>query len=32
MLDDGFFRVNAYLVGKEFADGDSGDGAEWTMR
>lgn len=32
MLDDGFFRVNAYLVGKEFADGDSDDGAEWTMR
>lgn len=27
-----FFRVNAYLVGKEFVDGDSDDGAEWTMR
>ena len=27
-----FFRVNAYLVGKEFADGDSDDGAERTMR
>ena len=26
-----FFRVNAYL-GKEFADGDSGDGAERTIR
>lgn len=31
MLEDGIFRVNAYL-GKEFADGDSDDGAERTIR
>lgn len=32
MLDDGIFQSECIPCGKEFADGDSDDGAEWTMR